>query len=136
MASEAVIIELLGKVPGCPIRYTCATGTAITKGAVMTVTDPRTCVAHTGIDQPIVGIAAAGKTATDTTTTIALYTNGIFDMTAAALGVTVTGARCAGSATANMFTAADAADLIQGSDIGYLLEDAANDEVAAVRVLK
>ena len=56
-------------------------------------------------------------------------------MTAAAAGAT-NKAVCAGSGTANMFTAADANDMLQNSSIGYLLEDAANDEVAAVRILK
>ena len=117
MAAEAVIIELIGKVPGCPIRYTCADGAAIAKGTLLELdVDPRTVTAHSGIDKPIVGIAAHEKVIDDGSTTIAVYTNGIFDMTAAAAGATDK-AVCAGSATANMFTAADAADMIQNSFI-------------------
>jgi hypothetical protein len=135
MAAEAVTIELLGVVPGCPVRYTCADGAAIAKGTLLKITDPRTVSAHSGIDQPIAGIAAHEKVISDGSTTISVYTNGIFDMTAAAAGATNL-AVCACSGTANMFTAADANDLTQNSDIGYLLEDAANDETAAVRILK
>lgn len=135
MANEATIIELLGN-KGDPIRYTCADGNAIAKGALLVITDPRTVVVHSGADQPIAGIAAAEKVASDGSTTIAVYTNGIFDITAAAAGVTTVGARVAGSATANMTTAADASDLLQSSDVGYVMESQANDERCAVRVLK
>lgn len=135
MANEAVIIELLGDM-GDPISYTVADGTGIAKGALLIITDPRTAVAHTGADQPIAGIAAAEKVASDGQTRLAVYTNGIFDITAAAAGVTTVGAFCAGSATANMITAADASDLLQNSHVGYCLESHANDEVAAVRVHK
>ena len=135
MANEAVIIELLGD-GGDPIRYTVADGTAIAKGAFMRITDPRTAIAHSGADQPFGGVAAQAKVASDGQTTLAVYTNGIFDITAAAAGVTTVGYICAVSATANMITVADANDLLQGSTVGQCLESHANDEVAAVRILK
>ncbi len=134
MAAEAVIIELFNG--GRPIRYTVADGATIEKGTLMKLADPRTASAHSAADQPIVGIAAAEKVASDGATTISVYTDGIFDITAAAGGVTAVGAECAGSATANMITAADAADLLQNSNVGMCLEAHANDEVAAVRVNK
>ena len=85
---------------------------------------------------PIVGIVAAEKVASDGATTIAVYTDGIFDITAAAAGGSNVGVLVAGSGTANMFTAADANDVIQNSTIGMVLEAAANDERCAVRVNK
>ncbi|MDD5051008.1 MAG: hypothetical protein PHV93_04720 [Candidatus Pacebacteria bacterium] len=136
MAAEAVIIELLGNPRGRPIRYTCADGTAIAKGAICKITDPRTTITMTGIDNPIAGIAAAEKVANDGSTTISVYTDGIFDITAAAAGAQDIGKFAAPSATVNMFTAADAADLTQNSIIGYLMEAADNDETVAVRVDK
>ena len=135
MAAEVAIIELLGKVPGCPIRYTCA-ASAIPKGTVMKVTDPRVVAAHGGANQPIVGISAEQTTVASGVTNISVYTNGIFDITAAAAGATTVGAICCGSATANMFTAAAGGNLLNGSVIGQCLEEAANDERVAVRVLK
>lgn len=136
MANEAVIIELLGN-GGDPISYTVAEGTGIAKGSIMKLADARLASAHAGAaDVPIVGIAAAEKVAGDGSTTLAVYTNGIFDITAAAAGVTAVGAICACSATAQMITAADADDLLQGSTVGQCLEAHANNEVAAVRVLK
>lgn len=134
MAAEAVIIELFNG--GRPIRYTVADGATIEKGTLLKITDPRTAAAHSAADQPIAGIAAAEKVANDGATNLAVYTDGIFDMTAAAAGVTVVGQFCAGSGTANMITAADANDLLQNSTVGYCMESHANDEVAAVRVNK
>ena len=135
MANEAVIIELING--GRPIHYTVADGTGIAKGALMGLTGDRTVTTHTAAaDIPIAGIAAAEKVINDGSTTLAVYTNGIFDMTAAAAGVTALGARCACSASINMITAADANDLLQSSDVGMCLEAHANNEVAAVRVNK
>jgi len=134
MAAEAVIIELFNG--GRPIRYTCADGATIEKGAIAVLTDPRTVITHAAVDTPIVGIVAAEKVANDGATTVSVYTDGIFDMTAAAAGVTALGALCAGSGTANMITVADANDILQSSDVGMCLEAHANDEVAAVRVNK
>ena len=134
MAAEAVIIELFNG--GRPIRYTCADGATIEKGAIAVLTDPRTVITHAAVDTPIVGIVAAEKVGNDGATTVSVYTDGIFDMTAAAAGVTALGALCAGSGTANMITVADANDILQSSDVGMCLEAHANDEVAAVRVNK
>lgn len=135
MANELVIIELLGN-KGDPVRYTVADGTGIAKGSLLQLTDPRTASAHSGIDQPIVGVAAAEKVASDGSTSLAVYTNGIFDITAAAAGTASVGVEVAGSATANMSTPADANDLLQNSTIGMILEAQANNEVCAVRILK
>ena len=134
MANEAVIIELFNG--GRPIRYTCAAGTAIAKGTIMVLTTPRTVVAHSAVDTPIVGVAVAGKTATDGATDIAVWTDGIFDVYTAAAGTYAVGALVAGSGTANMGTVADANDVLQNSTIGMGLEAAANNAVCAIRVNK
>jgi|SRR3990167_4210 len=134
MANEAVIIELFNG--GRPIRYTVADGAGIEKGAIAVLTDPRTVITHAAADTPIVGIVAAEKVASDGATTISVYTDGIFDITAAAAGVAAVGVEVAGSGTANMSTAADASDLLQNSNIGMVLEAQANNEVSAVRVNK
>ena len=136
MAAEVSIIELLGEPRGTPIRYTVADANAVAKGAIMQITDPRTVTEHTGADQPIAGIAAHEKVALDGSTSMSIYTNGIFDITAAAAGAVAIGKVCAGSATANMFTMSDADDMIQNSMIGYCMEAADNDERVAVRIRK
>jgi hypothetical protein len=134
MANEAIIIELFNG--GRPIRYTCADGATIEKGALAVLTDPRTVITHAAADTPIVGIIAAEKVANDGATTVAVYTDGIFDIKAAAAGVAAVGTMVAGSGTANCTTLADASDLLQNSNVGMVLEAQANDEVAAIRVNK
>jgi hypothetical protein len=136
MANELIIIELLGYEPGCPISYTVADGAGIAKGTLMQLTDPRTASAHSGASQPIIGVAAAEKVASDGQTRLAVYTNGIFDVTAAAAGVTAIGNICMCSATANMITMANGAGILGGYVIGQALEAIANNEVGAVRILK
>lgn len=137
MTNEAIIIELFGtNDPGRPIRYSCADGVTIPKGSLLQINSDRTVLIHAAIDKPIAGIAAHEKVASDGATTIAVYTNGIFDLTAAAAGVTALGALCAGSGTPNMITVADGTDILQSSDVGMCLEAHGNDEVAAVRINK
>jgi hypothetical protein len=134
MADEAVIIELLGN-GGDPIRVTVADGTGIEKGTLMSLTDPRTGAAHAAADEAFMGVAAAEKVADDGSTTLAVYTNGIFDIKTDS-GTDSAGALMAVSGTANRTQTADAADLLQGSYVGHLLEDAGNGEVAAHRILR
>jgi len=133
MANEAVIIELFNG--GRPIRFTCAEATGIEKGTLLELSGDRTVIANTNDNAPVVGIAAHEKVASDGSTTISAYTDGIFDMLTDA-GTDSPGALMANSATENTLQTADAADLLQGSVVGYLLEEAGNAEVAAVRVNK
>lgn len=133
MANEAVIIELING--GCPIIYTCADGAPILKGTLMELTSPRTVIANTNVDAPIVGVAAHEKAALDGSTTIAVYTNGIFDILDTA-GAKNAGIAVANSATENIVQTADGADFLQGSYVGYLLENSAGAAVSAVRILK
>jgi len=130
MANEAVIIELLGNA-GDPIRYTCAT--AMAKGTIVKIVDPRTVQASTAADEPIAGILAAETTTNDTTASV--YTNGIFDLKEANAGGYAVGVLLA-IGGANLVTEADADDLLQTSTVGQALEAAGAQEVCAVRVLR
>ncbi len=131
MANEAVIIELFNG--GRPISFTCADGTGIEKGTLMELQDPRVVIANTNDAKPLVGIAAMEKVANDGSTTISVYTDGIFDVLTDS-GSDSAGALVANSATENTVETADAADILAGAVLGKLLEDAGNAEVAAVRV--
>jgi hypothetical protein len=135
MANEAVIIELLGN-GGDPIRYTVADGTGIPKGTLMYLSaDPRTIAASSGQGQAFVGIAAAEKVANDGSTTLAVYTNGIFDLTDSGSGCTFGDIlKLGGANTVATADEAGAQDLKEV--VGYALETAGNSEVIAVRVLK
>lgn len=135
MANEAVIVELLGN-GGDPVRYTVADGAGIAKGTLMRLSgDPRTITASAADGDLFVGIAAAEKVANDGSTTLAVYTNGIFDITvnataaAAVLGepVKLTGA--------NLVDVADDSTIAHMNEVvGYSLETGTADEVIMVRV--
>ncbi len=89
MAEEWVKVELLGaNRDGEPRAFNCASGTAIAKGTVLTLTDERIAIADAGASQALIaGIAAADKSATDFSTSISCWTQGIFIATAS--GATV-----------------------------------------------
>ena len=131
MANEAVIIELFNG--GKPADFTCADGTTILKGTLLELTSPRTVIANTNDNAPVVGIAAAEKVANDGSVTIAAYQDGVFDMLTDS-GIDAVGALMANSATENTIQGADATDVIQGSVIGKVLETCTNGGTHAVRV--
>lgn len=133
MANEAVIIELLGN-KGDPVRFTCADGTGIAKGAVMELTDPRTVVTCTGANKAIAGIAAEEKVASDGATTIAVYTYGIFDMDIVGTGTSVLGADVVSSGAGNEIDDFDTLDRENGYVIGKSLETGAAGEKVAILV--
>ena len=79
MANEAVIVDL-GPNGGSPYQFTVADGATIEKGTLLKFTDPRTAAANSAIRDRFAGIAAAEKVASDGATTLAVYTEGIFDL--------------------------------------------------------
>ena len=133
MANEAVIIELFNG--GRPMRYTVADGTGIEKGTIMELSGDKTIQANQTDNTPCVGIAAHEKVASDGSTTLAVYTDGIFDCLTDA-GSDALGVAMSSSATANTLQTADAADLLNWAVLGNILEAAGNAEVVAVRVNK
>lgn len=116
MANEWTKVELYGQNnDGDPRRYTVASGVAIAKGTLLIFGAGRTAVAHAaGVGGYIAGVAAMDKSATDLSTSISAWTNGIFDVTAS--GTLTEGHPFKTSATAN--TVEVAANTIIGSAIG------------------
>lgn len=84
MALEATIVY----ETSLPVPFTCADGTGIEKGALLTLSDPMTVATTTGDTDPIIGIAAEEKIANDGVTKIGVYMTGIFKGYAGAAGVT------------------------------------------------
>ena len=136
MADEAVIVELLGN-GGDPVEYTVADGTTILKGTILKIgSDPRTAVAADTDGDLICGIAAAEKVASDGATTLAVYTNGIFDIKV----------KSGGSATLGKPVKIDGANTVDAADddttanmwetVGVTLETGSASEVIQIRVLK
>ncbi|MCK9371369.1 DUF2190 family protein [Candidatus Dojkabacteria bacterium] len=80
MTYEITKVELFGENrDGDQVSYTCASGTAIPKGTLLTLSDPRTVAANTASGAAIAGIAAMDKSGTDFSTKISVWTNGIFE---------------------------------------------------------
>jgi len=132
MANEAVIIELNNNNP---VRFTVASGSAIAKGTICKLSDPRTAAASSADSDVFAGIAAAGKSATDYATNLALHIPGqgnIFDLTAAA--TTITAGQLVSISGANLIKTATEAEVVTGDVIGKALETAAVSEVIAVLV--
>ena len=65
-----------------PIDFTCADGTAIPKGTLCKLTDPRTAIASSAGGDMIAGICARDKIASDGRTQVACFRKGIFTMRA------------------------------------------------------
>lgn len=84
MANETTLVYELEP----PVPFTCANGTGIEKGALLTISDPMTVATTTGDTDAIIGIAAEEKIANDGRTKIGVYMRGIFKATAGVAGVT------------------------------------------------
>lgn len=132
MANEAVIIELLGN-GGDPISYTVPDDSAVAKGTLCNLVDPRTTSGSSVVTADIpAGIASHEKVASDGSTRIACYTNGIFDMVLANEGCTIGEILCMSGA--NLVRPATEAEIQLGASIGRALETGTASETIAVRV--
>ena len=133
MADEAVTIELYNG--GRPIRYLCQDAVAIPKGSLLMLdADMRVAVA-TDTDKCFVGIAAHEKVASDGSTYMTAYTDGIFDIKSDA-GADTRGASMMISAATNIIETTDAPGLLSGGEVGYYVESGTNAGTEAVRVNK
>src|SRR4030042_5699109 len=79
MTNEAVKVTLLGSNnDGDQIRYTVADGYTISKGTILALSNPMTASSAFTSPVPLCGIASMDKDASDGSTTISAWTNGIF----------------------------------------------------------
>ena len=131
MANEAVIIELFNG--GKPMKYTVQDAVAIPKGSLLEMDADRRVIVATTDNAPFVGIAAFEKVASDGTTEISAYQDGVFDILSDA-GTDTRGALMAVSGADNVVQSGDATDLLQGSYVGHLLENGTANGVEAIRV--
>jgi hypothetical protein len=132
MANEAVLRYNENYI-GAIQDYTVADGTGIEKGALLALTDPRTAILNSAIAQPIAGIAAREKIASDGRTRLAVYRKGDFDMLAS--GAITIGSPVCCAAIANTVQSAIAVTAASGAAIlGYALETASDAETIQVRL--
>lgn len=135
MANEAVKVELYGNNnDGDVRRYTVADGTAISKGTLLTLSDPRTATGSPTLRGVFAGIANMDKEANDGSTSIGAWTNGVFDLKAS--GSITVGRKVCCAGHGNYVIAANQEDAGSYAIIvGTALETASTNEIINVRVL-
>lgn len=130
----ATKVELTNNT-GYPRRYTVADGVAISKGAILTLSDPRTAatVSNTpaGNGYLFAGIASHDKEASDGATSIAAWTNGIFECSASGA---ITVGQFVKSCGTGYFCAAVAVDVASGAICGRALETASDGEIINIKI--
>jgi len=136
MTNEAVKVELYGQNnDGDPRRYTCASGVAIAKNTLLSLADPRTAAKATTAGSAIAGISSMAKSATDYSTSISAWTNGIFELKASGaitVGFPVISAADATNAQNTVMSATNGAS--GAMVIGYALETASDADTINVRL--
>ena len=141
MGDEAVIVELMGQPKGVPVRYTCDNDCAIEKGALLWLTDEKTVsdaavIAHAGT-YPFAGIASTEKVASDGSTSIGVWTKGIFDLVVSGQGcvagqaVTLSGAYAKANSCVGV---TEVGDTISGNIVGKALGTVTNATKETVQV--
>lgn len=125
MANEATLIV----ETSVPVNMTVANATGIEKGAILKLTDPNTAIITSAMNDPVAGIAAVEKIASDGVTSLAVYQRGRFKVTLS--GSCTAGDSLMTDATANKVVAitAQLRNLASGSNvIGRALETGATGE--------
>lgn len=130
MANEAKLVQRLqDRLP----QVIVAAGVTIEKGTLLQLTDPNTGSASSADGEIALGIAAAEKDGSDSSTTLAIYTRGIFDMKVDGVGVTAGDPVKIGGA--NLISLADDATAAGLKEvIGYARQTGAASEVIEVEV--
>ena len=83
MAREVTKVELYGVNDAGDVRgFDCASGTKIPKGTILKLATARTASASTGTGDIFAGVASADKSATDNSTRVGAWENGILEFTA------------------------------------------------------
>ena len=132
MAYEATKVELTNDT-GFPRRFTVASTATITKGTVLKLSDPRTAAATSAAGDIPIGIASMDKSPTDDdSTSITVWTDGIFEMRASS--AIPAGDECVICAPGNTIASAGDGTSSSALVIGYALETAAANEIINVRV--
>lgn len=102
---------------------TCATGTTISGGTLLSLTDPNTVAANGAKGQAFGGIAVSDKIADDGHTTIGAHMSGTFDLWSA--GTAITAGKAVAMSGANLVCEAIAGELLSGAIVGIAEETAA-----------
>ncbi len=134
----AKVIELTNET-GFIRRFKVVDGTAISQGLLLKITTPRTAAAVGEVlvntVPPCAGIASMDKEANDGSTSISVWTDGIFDMMCS--GAIIIGApvRIAGGNTSQVSVASNTTPIASGAVVlGYAMETGADGDIINIRV--
>ena len=114
-----------------PTSFICADGTAIPKGTLLTLTEPRTSIAVTASGSVLAGICARDKVADSGIKEVDVFTDGIFDMLCS--GSVVLGHAVSAGADVSSVTKAPVA-AIGRAILGNSLETGSDNEVVQIEV--
>lgn len=132
MAHEWTKVELFGaNNDGGVTRYTIADGASVSKGAVLQVLDGRVASSGHLVQAPIAGIASEEHIAGQGVTSISVWTNGIFNVTAS--GVIAAGISCAPADASNVNKVCSSATTAEWTGI-RAIDSAAAGETFSVRL--
>ena len=134
MASEAVIIELLGN-KGDPIEYICVDGDAWIKGTVLKLSDNREVDTGGTDGNKCAGILTHEKVASDGSLRVSCYTNGLFTLVEDNTAEIAVGKRVTIGKVANEIKLAQAGEAETGDTFGFAMETIAKNGEGTVRVL-
>lgn len=135
MAREVTPVELYGQNnSGYKRRFAVLDGQSINKGDILALTTPRTASYAITTGSIFAGIASMDKEASDGSTSISTWQNGVFEMTAS--GAVTVGQRVKIAAPGNYIMATTNLDNTSSYSliVGVALETAADGEVINVRV--
>ena len=123
MANEWVKVELLGaNRDGEPRRFVIANATSVSKGSLLGLQTPRTIDAAYTQALPMAGVAAEEHPASVGITSISLWTDGIFTVTAS--DAVVAGEPIIAAAVADKNKVIPAVGAVSGAQtLGYAFED-------------
>ena len=132
MANEATLRLRMSN----PISMTCADGTAIAKGALLQLTEPRTVSASSADGEFFFGVAAADKIANDGRTQVAVFIDGIFDITTVASPAAIVAGEPVKIAGANLIDLADDSTIGNAAEVvGVALETVTATAQETIQVL-
>jgi hypothetical protein len=126
MANEATLVVRFSN----PIDITVADGAGIEKGTILKLTDPRTGAASSADGDICIGVAAREKIANDGRTQLAVYIDGIFEMTTVASPAAIIAGHKVKLGGANLI---DAADVTTAADFAEHLGTALETVTATVQ---
>lgn len=119
-----------------PVDFTCADGTAIAKGTLVKISDPRTVSATSADGDFFIGIVARDKIASDGRTQIAVFLDGIFDITTVASPSAIAAGEPVKVGGANLIDLADDSTIGNAAEVvGVALEDVTATTQETIQVL-